>query len=109
DRTVWVSYGDFPLVRLDGHQLHRIWDNVPIAMAAAFAVNGERVLFGGGHPKEQMTGSVWSDDPNLLDIANEWARQFQERAAQPEMSLLDLQTMAVEPLQAIRPSGAPIG
>src|SRR4051812_44804310 len=82
---------------------------MPVGGARAVAVNGDRVLLGSGYLKQTMQDSVRSDDPTALATMNLWFEQFKVRAAQPELFLLDLPTMAVEPLVALKPSGQPIG
>lgn len=52
NQEVWACYyTDFPLVRLVDCQVARIWPKVRVKGSHAFAVSGERVLFGGQYDK----------------------------------------------------------
>jgi hypothetical protein len=59
DREVWLCYySDFPIVRLTSGKLTGMWRDLAPTGADAFAVDGERLLFGPGYDRKQSLDLV---------------------------------------------------
>ncbi len=69
NEEAWVCYyAEFPIVRLVGQKLDRVWQKSPIEGASAFAVLGNRLLFSGTHERPGSVFAVTLPDPTRIEM-----------------------------------------